>query len=305
MIISHIHTKSSFLLTCFHNLPYAFIDKCDKKVVTNFKIFNVMMQLTKIYSPSLLLGLSLLMFTSCSTDGLVEETIEEDQTTTTLAAKCSNSKNADAPSSNSSFKNAVVQGALESKFLCNTQKNLWNFGNSKSFFLYKGYMVMLGGDDRFDRTEIKQKNSFSSDKWNIMKFKAQVQYLPGGSGVTIAQMHNRHSDVKRPLAKLVLTQGKVRLMLNETYQGTASVYKKNYVNFKDGEFLTIVMENRTNRNLRIYVKNESTGQSYSQLLKIKPIWNSVKNHYYFKTGLYNQGSGMSPRISYKYLTWNN
>lgn len=261
-----------------------------------------MIKLTKIYSPSVLLGLSLLMFTSCSTDELVEDTIEEEQTTT-LAAKCSNSKNADAPSANSSFRSAVLKAALESDYLCSEQKYLNNFGNSNCFFLYKGYMVMRGGNDRFDRTEIKQKNSFSSDQRKTMKFKAQVQYLPGGSGVTIAQMHNRHSDAKRPLVKLVLTQGKVRLMLNETYKGTASVYKKDYVNFRDGQFLTVVIDNLKNRNLKIYVRNDNTGQNFQQIVKIKPVWDKVKNHYYFKTGLYNQGSGNSPRISYKYLNW--
>jgi hypothetical protein len=163
-----------------------------------------------------------------------------------------------------------------------------------------GYRVFKCFAAASNRTEIKEKqgeeSAITADK--DMEYIAKLESIPA-NGVTVAQIHNRHPDVNRPLTRVYVENGVF-------YIRTTT----NNPNSSSGTYSTVTGPNYTSGTeykLRIrfmsagYATITITTTSSTVTANITPSvnWNSYSSTYYLKAGVYTEGSNVEPKLSMK------
>jgi len=205
---------------------------------------------------------------------------------------------------NSALRDSKVQRYTNGGSTKKEYKKAESYCNTDFFNTCWGFMVLKTTNQKNDRVELRQEKNLSLNDQSILRFQAQLQQLPRSSsskGITIAQIHNDASGVKRPLLRLEYTgNNKLRTVVTDTYvkdQGT--VIKDYMVDFEDGDYVYSKVEIKSSGNkINIYVKNVTTGQSKSKTYTVSNKWRQKDGQFYFKTGAYLQVSGSTPRVSY-------
>lgn len=163
-----------------------------------------------------------------------------------------------------------------------------------------GYRVFKCFAETSNRTEIKEKygeeSPITADK--DMEYIAKLESIPS-NGVTVAQIHNRHPDVNRPLTRVYVINGVF-------YIRTTT----NNPNSSSGTYSTVTGPNYTSGTdytLRIRFVNAGyatitiTTTSSTITTNITPSvnWSSYSSTYYVKAGVYTGGSDVAPKLSMK------
>lgn len=161
-------------------------------------------------------------------------------------------------------------------------------------------MKCLSGDGH--RTELKEDTGDEAplDHYRRMEFTARFTSIPE-HGVTIAQIHNRHSSVKRPWIRVYIDHDrKVKIKETETSPNGSSSNYSTYTGplYTSGNSMTITVWTGTSGQKKGKVKIETGGNSYQKILWPSSSWNSYKNDYYFKAGVYTEGDNTTPTVKY-------
>lgn len=193
--------------------------------------------------------------------------------------------------------------------------------NTTYFTRCGSWMVLIGGDQALDRTELKipsgstsGSNTLSLGNFAEMKFHALVEDIPttndnSSKGVTVGQVHNRYSGnggVKGPLVRVYITKhtNKMRMVVRDDFRDNPVYDHYDLIDCREGDQFTLRFKIRTNGTVEVTAENlTKTSGTLNAQRSFTPDsnWDNADGHYYFKTGVYNQASGNNPRISYKYL----
>lgn len=217
------------------------------------------------------------------------------------------SSDCNAPSTDADFTDALKGAKLQSSYLSSDQKDLEDWCQD-FFYLDGNRMVLKNDDDEFDRTELRQTEDLSLGTWSRMRFKANLEDLPDGDGITFAQIHNDAGGVsgivKRPLVKIYVRNGRIYAGVNSNYgDGSNTVETFDIVSYTEGVNVIVTVILRSDGNVKIQVKKWK--KTYSITFTPDDNWNDseVKGQFYFKTGLYSQEAGEKSTIEYNYLSW--
>lgn len=246
----------------------------------------------------------LTIFNSCSPDGDPTSPIVQDPTSPIVQEKTKGStitaRAALAQYDFSKFDGETSSGnggtiSNRAYFNPSTTDNTTFFDVSSS-----GYRVFKCFAADSNRTEIKEKqgeeSSITADK--DMEYIAKLESIPS-NGVTVAQIHNRHPDVSRPLTRVFVKNGVFYIRTTTNNPNSAS-----------GTYSTVTGPNYTSGTdytLRIrfmsagYAAITITTTSSTITTNITPSvnWNSYSSTYYLKAGVYTEGDNVEPKLSMK------
>lgn len=250
------------------------------------------------YTLSLSIATSLFFAMSCNKD----ENDVEDLTLTSIneASKTSGG----SCSSAVDFKDLTV----ETSWISNDKGDRDTFGacgvDDEDWMnrLNSGGVVMrcLSGDGH--RTELKEDvgDEAPLDHYRRMSFTGKFTNLPE-HGVTIAQIHNRHSSVKRPWIRVYIDDDKkVKIKETETSPNGSSSNYSTYTGpqYSSGDTMTITVWTGTSGQKKGKVKIETNGNTYQKVLWPSSSWDSYKNDYYLKAGVYTEGDDKEVKVKY-------
>jgi len=165
----------------------------------------------------------------------------------------------------------------------------------------KVMMKCLAGDSH--RTELKEDSGDeqSLTAYRKMEYKGNLYNIPE-NGVTIAQIHNRATGVKRPWIRVFVDDDNyIKIRETETTPDeTSSTYStfpsSSGVLYTSGDDLHIKIEIE---NGSAYFYIEADGESYEETLTPNSDWDDYASGYYFKAGVYTEGNDVQPRMEFK------
>ena len=161
-------------------------------------------------------------------------------------------------------------------------------------------LTCLAGDSH--RTELKENTGDETalDHYKKMEFTAKFTNIPE-NGVTIAQIHNRGTDVKRPWIRLYIDNNKLIKIKETETNPTGS--NSDYTTYTGPEYtenqeviITFITGENDDKKAEISVELEEI--TWSQTLFPNEAWNSKSDTYYLKAGVYTEGHDKTPKVEY-------
>jgi len=147
------------------------------------------------------------------------------------------------------------------------------------------------------RTEWKEKNQSSLNNYKTMTYEAKVTNIPT-DGVTIAQLHNRGLDVKRPFIRVYIEND--RIHVKETINDLTSASGQWDNAFKGPSYVagTKFKVKLTVADGKLNVKVVTTTGAMDENFIPNVTSNVYDNSYYFKAGVYTEGDNTEPVIRF-------
>lgn len=234
-----------------------------------------------------------------------EEAVTTDPNKSNLSVESS----VGSPSSHANFSNALGQCKLQSSYensgTSTTDYNTNGLIKSNYFYLSSNnQMVLISSLGASQRTELRHTADMSLNTSQRMRFDAVLENVPNGSGVTIAQVHNDYNAVAKPLIRVYASGNKITSKMSNTFIKDDNLYTNGSgsVDFENGQRIYVRLQFQTSgKKVAVYVENKDNGQVYSQTYTVPAGWDIADGNYYFKTGVYNQGSDKQAKLSYNYL----
>lgn len=167
----------------------------------------------------------------------------------------------------------------------------------------KIWLKSLKGDGH--RTELKENSGKENNlkKYKKMEFKAQYYNIPE-HGVTIGQVHNRHGDVKRPLARLYIDSDnkiKIKETLTTPNDGTSTykIYTKSQMPaVESGKLVRVIIWTGLGNKRRATIRVIYEDVTWTQHIWADEDWNDYTDKYYLKAGVYTEGNDVQPKVTY-------
>lgn len=274
----------------------------------------------------LIISCTLVALTGCSNEEFSDNEITEEVTLNTIGQKrnCGTCSTTVYPGALNQFKASLKKMDLEHHWNGGAdQDNHANPQNSGAcdvdFFTRCGNQMVLsstGGVD--DRTELKLPSAYnqSLNNYSQMRFTAQIVDIPSSSisskqnkGVTIAQIHNRGTNVERPLARIDIAgyRKKVRATFAHGYKKTDGDTSIDLLDYDEGDSMYVRLRINSDGNaISLYVRNftQNIIESGTWVIDDGSNWFNKTSTFYYKTGVYQQLAGEEPSISYNYLYFN-
>lgn len=126
-------------------------------------------------------------------------------------------------------------------------------------------------------------------------------------GLTIAQIHNRYCDTDRPMLRLEIVGGQIRMIMAQARDGSDNYdrLEGTGMSYSEGDRLVVTLRMRRVNWIYYYIHNKKTGQVEEGEFRPPSDWRSsdLKEAFYFKTGAYQQAEsdGENPRVSFTKL----
>lgn len=165
-----------------------------------------------------------------------------------------------------------------------------------------GYYVMKSLKTDGNRTEWKEKEESSLYNGKKMTYKARVQSIPE-NGVTIAQIHNRGSGVKRPWLRVYIDDDrKIKIKVTKNNPSNSSGTYDTYTGstYSQGSDFIVKIEYKGNKAL-VEVKKSNGSVILKKTITPSSSWNSYSSKYYLKAGVYTEGDDKQPKSTFKYF----
>lgn len=155
------------------------------------------------------------------------------------------------------------------------------------------------------RTELKENTGQEANltAYKKMVFTAQYSSIPS-HGVTIAQIHNRNTNIKRPWLRLYLDADRTfKIKETETCMTCEDSADATYTTFDGMAYtqntdVTITVWTGINGAESAKIRVDYNGQRFQQTLYPSSNWSSHSNHYYLKAGVYTEGEDKQPKVIY-------
>ena len=164
-------------------------------------------------------------------------------------------------------------------------------------------MKCLSGDGH--RTELKEDSGDEAalNQYKKMQFIGKLTNIPE-NGVTIAQIHNRGSSVKRPWIRVYVDDDRyIKIKETETNPtGSSSTYTT-YTGLKytSGAEMNIIVWTGLSGQKKGKVQVKTGGSSWSKTLWPSSAWSSKSSTYYLKAGVYTEGNDKTATMKYSYF----
>ncbi len=241
-----------------------------------------------IYATVILIG--------CSKDEISDmEYIEEITSKTTSGGSCSSVVN---------FGNLVVETSWDSGDkddrdtygACGVDGEPWMDRYSDNRVMMK----CLKGDGH--RTELKEDSGDEANlkKYKRMVFTAKYTNLPS-HGVTIAQIHNRANNIKRPWLRLYIdSDRKFKIKETETNPTGSSSSYETYTGMKyasNGE-VTITIWTGLSGQEKAKIRVDYNGGRFEETIYPTSAWNNYDDDFYLKAGVYTEGNDKTATVKY-------
>lgn len=163
-------------------------------------------------------------------------------------------------------------------------------------------MKCLSGDGH--RTELKEDSGdeASLSKSKTLEFTAKFTNI-AENGVTIAQIHNRGSSVKRPWIRVYIDDDRyIRVKETETNPTGSSSSYSTYTGpkYTSGDEISVSIETGQSGSNAV-VNVQTNGSSWTKSLTPSSAWSSKSSTYYLKAGVYTEGNDKTPTVKYSYF----
>ena len=152
------------------------------------------------------------------------------------------------------------------------------------------------------RTELKE--DFGDEaalyQYKKMKFTGKLTNIPS-HGVTIAQIHNRGDNVKRPWIRVYVDSDRsIKIKETETNPtGSSSEYSTfTGPDYNQGSDLTVTIWTGPSGKEKAKIKIQTGGDSWTKNLTASSDWDSNSDTFYLKAGVYTEGSDKEPVMKY-------
>ncbi len=245
--------------------------------------------------------LSLLMFTNCSKSEHDNSETEKEVEETTTNESCT---------STCDFDDLLVETSWisgdkydrDSFEACGVDGEEWmdkyNNGNVK--------LKCLATDGH--RTELKENTGYetSLDNYKEMYFSANYTNIPE-NGVTIAQIHNRNSNVVRPWIRVYIDDDRyIKIKETETTPNETSSTYSTYTGpkYTSGDAIKITVWTGINNKKEGEFKIITNGITFTKTVSPSSDWSSYSNDYYLKAGVYTEGNDLQATVEYDYFSIN-
>lgn len=229
--------------------------------------------------------------TSCSTDE-VNPTNEVSSTeVSTNSATVSTQK---VTSSNVTSEYKIQIGKTSGSTSTTSYTSLTSSGVSPYCYISGDNLVMTMNGGKSTRTELRGLDEYAYNATAYQQLKLYVTKTLGTSELSIAQLH-RNGDNDQQFFMLVVVDGKFRLKQNSHKTDTGNTETKLYLDsnvaFNTGHQYKVTLQ-MTGGNLVFSLYDYTDKKSYTKSFTISSS-NFGASGYYFKTGVYNQGTGTS------------
>ena len=158
------------------------------------------------------------------------------------------------------------------------------------------------------RTELKEAPGLEAalDVYKRMVFRVEYYNIPQDGEITVAQIHNR-GGVSRPWIRLYLeTDGYFKIKETETCPTCPASTYTTYVGpqYSKGELAKISLRTRVDGVKKAYIAIKTPSHPTAWIKKLTPScdWQPFEDDYYFKAGIYTQGSHTKD-IKAKYINF--
>ena len=167
-------------------------------------------------------------------------------------------------------------------------------------------LTCLSGDSH--RTELKENigDEAALNHYKKMTFTAKFTGIPE-NGVTIAQIHNRGTDVKRPWIRLYFDHDKfIKIKETETNPTGSSSDYTTYTGpeYTENQEITITVITGENGEKKAEMSLQMGEISWAQALSPSEAWSTKSDTYYLKAGVYTEGNDTSPKVEYSAFSIN-
>ncbi|WP_158845944.1 polysaccharide lyase family 7 protein [Algibacter sp. L1A34] len=161
-------------------------------------------------------------------------------------------------------------------------------------------LTCLSGDSH--RTELKENigDEAALDHYKKMTFTAKFTNIPE-NGVTIAQIHNRGTDVKRPWLRLYFDNNKnIKIKETETNPTGSSSDYTTYTGpeYIENQEIIITIITGENSDKKAEISLQMGEVSWTQTLWPNEAWSVKSDTYYLKAGVYTEGNDTTPKVEY-------
>ena len=153
------------------------------------------------------------------------------------------------------------------------------------------------------RSELKEDSGDEAglNTYKKMSFKGKLSSIPS-NGVTIAQIHNRGSNVKRPWLRVYVDKDdKIKVKETETNPTGSSSSYSTYTgpSYTEGNDMEVTIWTGLSGQTKAKITVKTGGQTWTKN-NIKPSsdWNSKSSSYYLKAGVYTEGDDKQPQMRY-------
>ncbi|MDO5969108.1 polysaccharide lyase family 7 protein [Flavivirga aquimarina] len=171
-----------------------------------------------------------------------------------------------------------------------------------------GIVMMKCLSGKGHRTELKEntgdESSLSTSK--TMTFTAKYTNI-AKNGISIAQIHNRGSGIKRPWIRLYIDDDRyIRIKETETNPTGSSSSYSTYTGpkYTSGNVITVTVKTGLSGQSKAEVKVQTNGNSWTKTLSPSSAWSSKSNTYYLKAGVYTEGNDKTCTVKYSYFSIN-
>ena len=160
-----------------------------------------------------------------------------------------------------------------------------------------GQRVFKCDNEKSHRTEIKEKSgkesSLSTSK--DMEYIGKLENIPN-LGVTVAQVHNRGTGVKRPLLRVYVVNGKfyIKTTTNNPTLSTGTYSTITGPNYTSGSTYTLRIRFSSGN---VLIDITTTSGSISPTITPTSNWSSFSTKYYLKAGVYTEGTDNDPKLT--------
>ena len=219
------------------------------------------MRNSKFYAVAFLM---LLLVVGCEQGSILEttneNTLEDAQSIMEDRAGCDDCS--PRPANISKFKNALRQCEYEYTGKSTEEAaracTIGEFSSSCN----EAWMIITSGGDKDDRSEVKLDQCMSFNHGNEMQAELVAENIPadGDRGLTIAQIHNRYCDVKRPMLRLDIVDEKLRMIIAKSRTGSGNYDRLEDANmsYSDGNRLVVNLKIRRGNWISYYIKNKKS-----------------------------------------------
>jgi hypothetical protein len=150
-----------------------------------------------------------------------------------------------------------------------------------------------------NRTELKEKSGKESslNTSKDMEYIAKLENIPE-NGVTVAQVHNRGTGVKRPLLRIYVENGRFKMKKTKNSPTASSGTYDSVVNgpiYKSGTTFTLRVR-FSNGKVLVNISTTSSTMS-TKTFTPSSDWNGVSSKYYLKAGVYTEGNDKEPKLT--------
>ena len=159
------------------------------------------------------------------------------------------------------------------------------------------YQICPSGDG-VRRTEFRDRTDRNLNDAHRMQFNCQLINVETEEKIIFAQLHNDHTDSKRPYLTAFLEEGNIYIERTNNPSGTGSSRHAHTLDFDESHSYQVLFETRTeSTDISATLTDLETEQSIYNTWSMPTEWTPLNGEFYFKFGCYMPNGGSTETTS--------